>query len=148
MTAESSTDRRDFVRRLIRTTLLAAASTSLGFALWDRKGPGAPNRGIPEVSLPDFANPANQAKLAVTRGFDRSTGVEKVVNALGGMGTFIAPGDRVLLKVNAAFASPPILGATTHPHMVSAVTALCYQAGARQVMVTDNPINDPTAVSN
>jgi len=59
------------------------------------------------------------------------------------MGVFIQPGDRVLIKVNAAFASPPALGATTHPDLLATVAQLCFQAGAAQVVVTDNPINDP-----
>jgi uncharacterized protein (DUF362 family) len=49
----------------------------------------------------------------------------------------------VLIKVNAAFASPPSLGATTHPELLAAVVSLCIQAGAAKVLVTDNPINDP-----
>jgi uncharacterized protein (DUF362 family) len=49
----------------------------------------------------------------------------------------------VLIKVNAAFATPPSLGATTNPELLTAVAALCFQAGAALVLVTDNPINDP-----
>jgi uncharacterized protein (DUF362 family) len=59
------------------------------------------------------------------------------------MGSFVKRGDRVLLKVNAAFASPPILSATSHPDTVFQTAALCYAAGAESVLVTDNPINDP-----
>jgi uncharacterized protein (DUF362 family) len=50
-----------------------------------------------------------------------------------------------LIKVNAAFATPPILSATTHPLLVSELTRLCLKAGAREVLVTDNPINDPAS---
>ena len=47
-----------------------------------------------------------------------------------------------MLKVNAAFASPAILSATTNPELVAEVARLCLQAGAASVVVTDNPIND------
>jgi uncharacterized protein (DUF362 family) len=59
------------------------------------------------------------------------------------MAAFIQKGDRVLIKVNAAFATPPSLGATTNPELLAIVAGLCFQAGATQVLVTDNPINDP-----
>ncbi|MBF0530568.1 MAG: DUF362 domain-containing protein, partial [Deltaproteobacteria bacterium] len=60
-----------------------------------------------------------------------------------GLETFIRKGDRVLIKVNAAFASPPTLGATTHPDLLAAVAQSCLLIGAAEVRVTDNPINAP-----
>jgi uncharacterized protein (DUF362 family) len=39
-----------------------------------------------------------------------------------------------------------MLGATTRPELVAEVVRLCYsRAGAKQVYVTDNPINDPAS---
>ena len=67
---------------------------------------------------------------------------------MGGLDTFVKNGDRILIKVNAAFATPPILSATTHPLLVSELTRLCLKAGAREVLVTDNPINDPASCFN
>ncbi|RJQ66651.1 MAG: DUF362 domain-containing protein [Desulfobacteraceae bacterium] len=61
------------------------------------------------------------------------------------MARFVRPGERVLLKVNAAFAAPAMLGATTHPDLVRHVIRLCREAGAARVIVTDNPINDPAS---
>jgi uncharacterized protein (DUF362 family) len=57
----------------------------------------------------------------------------------------VRPGDKVLLKVNAAFATAPVLGATSHPEVVQQVAASCFEAGADKVMVADNPINDPAS---
>jgi uncharacterized protein (DUF362 family) len=59
------------------------------------------------------------------------------------MEKFIHKGDRVLIKVNAAFASPPMLSATTHPELLGEVIRMCLEVGAAEVTVTDNPINDP-----
>jgi uncharacterized protein (DUF362 family) len=95
--------------------------------------------------LPDFSIPGQTGKISVAHGSDRAQTVTLALNALGGMKAFVQPGDKVLLKVNAAFATPPALGATTHPQLLSQVVALCLQAGAGQVMVTDNPINDPAS---
>jgi uncharacterized protein (DUF362 family) len=84
-------------------------------------------------------------RMSIVKGSNRSETLELALKSIGGIGTFIKKGDRVLLKVNAAFASPPILSATTHPDMVGAITRLCLKAGAASVTVTDNPINDPAS---
>ena len=76
-------------------------------------------------------------------GADRAKTLRLALKTIGGLEQFIKKGDRVLLKVNAAFASPPLLSATTHPQIVAEITKLCYRAGASLVSVTDNPINDP-----
>jgi uncharacterized protein (DUF362 family) len=83
--------------------------------------------------------------MCIARGSNRAETVNLAIKAMGGMGSFISKGDRVLLKVNAAFATPPALSATTHPELVSEVTRLCLEAGATSVLVTDNPINDPAS---
>jgi uncharacterized protein (DUF362 family) len=59
------------------------------------------------------------------------------------MGRFVRPGERVLIKPNVGFDRPPSFGATTSPAVVLAVVRLCKEAGAREVMVADNPINNP-----
>jgi len=38
-----------------------------------------------------------------------------------------------------------MLSATANPELVAEVVRLCYKAGAKQVTVTDNPINDPAS---
>ena len=67
------------------------------------------------------------------------------LKALGGIEAFVKKGERVLIKVNAAFASPPALSATTHPDLVTELVRLCLKSGAAEVRVADNPINDPAA---
>jgi uncharacterized protein (DUF362 family) len=69
--------------------------------------------------------------------------INRALAALGGIERFIKSGDRVVLKVNAAFASPAALSATSNPDLVAEVARLCLKAGAASVIVTDNPINDP-----
>jgi len=82
-------------------------------------------------------------KMSIITGAERARTIHRAFAALGGIEQFIKKGDRVLLKVNAAFASPPALGATAHPQLVAEVIRLCFQAGADSVAVSDNPINDP-----
>jgi uncharacterized protein (DUF362 family) len=84
-------------------------------------------------------------RVAVARGMEREKTLAKAFAAVGGVGAFIEAGDRVLLKVNAAFASPAGLGATSHPEVVYETARHCLRAGAASVTVADNPINDPAA---
>jgi len=69
--------------------------------------------------------------------------IQAALEAMGGVSQFIRKGDVVVLKPNVAFDKNPDLGATTQPDTVAAVTKLCLGAGARKVIVADNPINNP-----
>lgn len=138
--------RRAFLQRLGYAAAVTAAVAGIGLLRHDEHGPAIQARPTALSGLGDFALPVFTGKagrLALVEGLDRVQTVTRGVEALGGMETFIQRGDRVLIKVNAAFATPPTLGATTHPELLTAVARLCFQAGAAQVLVTDNPINDP-----
>ena len=65
------------------------------------------------------------------------------MGGVDGVRHFITKGDVVVIKPNVAFDKNPDLGATTSPDTVSAVVKLCKEAGARKVIVCDNPINNP-----
>ncbi len=62
-----------------------------------------------------------------------------------GIRRFIRKGDTVCIKPNVGFDRGPALGATTNPDVVRAVIRLCREAGARRIIVADNPIEDPAA---
>jgi uncharacterized protein (DUF362 family) len=137
--------RRSFLRQTARCSLLAAAACTLGYTFWDPLGPQPDGAKANVLELPDYSVAAKRARLAVAHGAERQRTIEAVVRALGGMQAFVRPGDHVLIKVNAAFATPPMLGAATHPDALSRLVTLCMQAGAAEVRVTDNPINDPSS---
>ena len=137
--------RREFLRLAGVAGSAAVALGAVGWWRHDPLGPGAPAAAAASFSYPDYRVPGSTGLLSVITGNDRAACARKAIEALGGISTFIRPGDRVLLKVNAAFALPPILCATTHPDLLSAVVSMCLDAGAREVRVTDNPINDPAS---
>ncbi len=137
--------RRDFFGRAVRAGLGIAAAGALSAWCYDPVGPGRLEADAPDVVLKDFSVQPMAPTLAVVTGTDRVLTLGRALSALGGIGAFVGPGQRVLLKVNAAFAEPAALGATTHPDLVAETARLCYAAGARSVAVTDNPINDPAA---
>jgi uncharacterized protein (DUF362 family) len=134
--------RRDFLVRSAKAGAAIVAAGSAGLWLHDRRGPSA-NTATETVALPDFSSASAGPKMSIVTGADRVKTVNRALAALGGIERFIKSGDRVVLKVNAAFASPPPLSATSHPDLVAGVTRLCLRAGAASVIVTDNPINDP-----
>jgi uncharacterized protein (DUF362 family) len=138
--------RRDFLKRVGYASALALAAGGFGLALYDSHGPAPTERQKALTGLGNFTAKAvasGPGKMAIVRGTDRAVTFAQGIAALGGMETFIQKGDRVVIKVNAAFATPPSLGATTNPEILAAVAKACFQAGAAQVSVTDNPINNP-----
>ncbi len=64
--------------------------------------------------------------------------VRRVFSLAGGVGRYIRPGMRVLVKPNLLAAEAPERGVTTHPEVVRAVLRELLQAGARP-LVGDSP---------
>lgn len=140
------TGRREFIIRSSKAGLLILTSCLTGYLFYERKNTALLQEKKKELpGLPDFSVKEAGSKMAVVRGEDRIKTVNLALKAVGGIETFIKKGDGVLLKVNAAFASPPLLSATTNPQLLEEVARLCYAAGASSVVVTDNPINDPAS---
>ncbi len=137
-------DRRQFLKRSAKAGIAIAGISLLGYALYDPRGPVASEEdtgGI--VRLPSFSPAEIRPRMAIATGADRIKTINLALKAMGGIEAFIKQGDRVLVKVNAVIASPPILCATTNPELLAEVCRLCFKAGASSVIVTDNPINNP-----
>jgi uncharacterized protein (DUF362 family) len=141
-------NRRQFLDRLTKAGISITAACAAGFWFHDSKVPSSSKTEGSNLILPDFSIDALGHKMSIVRGEDRVATLRMALKSLGGIETFIKKGDRVLLKVNAAFASPAVLSATTHPSIITEMTQLCFKAGAATVVVTDNPINDPVSCFN
>lgn len=139
--SEPKCSRRQFLWR-VGAAGTAAAAIGGGAALLHNREPGT---GPVSVTLPDFrVEPlADRPLVVAARGGSPLQMLQLCLERLGGIGRFIEPGDRVILKPNAGFATPPELGATTSPEVVGAVARLCRAQGAAEVWVMDNPIHDP-----
>jgi len=141
-------ERRDFLKRA-GVTGLAVAGSGLG-AWWlhdPRSGAeyfraqedtGSRKLGTFAVDRGD-----NPVTMAIARGADPDRLVRAALGEMGGMGSFVSPGDVVVLKPNVAFDRAPALGATTRPEVLKSVARLCLEAGASEIIVADNPINQP-----
>ncbi len=141
--ADKSLDRREFLSRTGKAGLSIAAGAGIYYLLYDNKGPsGRESKEL--VTLRDFSVPYKAGEvMSVVKGADRVKSIDKAIELIGGIERFVKAGETVVIKPNAAFATPSILGATANPELVAEVVRLCYSGGgAKQVYVTDNPIND------
>ncbi len=84
--------------------------------------------GPPDVAVAEGA-PAAAARAAV--------------DMLGGMGRFVKPGQKVLVKPNMSFARTPEEAANTHPEVVRELVVMCREAGAGRVRVLDHSLHHP-----
>jgi len=137
--------RRQFLLRCSKAGLSVAAACSLGYCFYESSDPKPYDKEEKNITLPDYSIQGKKEKIAVATGKDRIKTLNMGLKALGGIESFIKKGDHVLLKVNAAFATPPVLSATTNPELLGELVRLCLKAGAESVKVTDNPINDPAS---
>jgi uncharacterized protein (DUF362 family) len=112
--------RRQFLRSQAAGALwMTAAATGLGMP-----------KSLFAAEMPDLAV-AQGTPAAATRA---------AVDLLGGMGAFVKPGNRVVIKPNMSFTSPPERASNTHPEVVRELAAWCREAGAAEVRVLDNPL--------
>ncbi|MCD8138637.1 MAG: DUF362 domain-containing protein [Planctomycetaceae bacterium] len=65
--------------------------------------------------------------------------LEQALEPLGGMGRFVRPGSRVVLKPNLVFGRSPERAINTHPAILRAAALLAKQAGAAWIGVGDSP---------
>ena len=144
---DKNVGRRQFLTRAGKAGISIAAAGTASWLLYDSKGPsGKPVTTDQLVTLPDFSVPHKAGDtISIVEGPDRKQTVDKAIELLGGIERFVKEGETVAIKPNVAFASPPMLGATAQPELVAQVVTLCLKAGAAQVIVTDNPINDPAS---
>jgi uncharacterized protein (DUF362 family) len=86
------------------------------------------------------------ADLGVAKGTDIEAAVRAAVAAVGGMEAYVKKGDRVAIKPNLSFASPTKRATTTNPETLAAVMKLSLEAGAKQVMVLDHPLQHASII--
>ena len=117
----------------------------VGRAVHDRGGYGLNhNRG--ERQVRDFAVAAQKAELkfAIAKSSeDPAELVRRAIDAIGGMKRFISRGDIVAVKPNIGWDRLPVHAANTNPLVVAEVVKMAFDAGAKQVVVTDASCNEP-----
>lgn len=140
---EPSISRRQFLLRGAATCVLAATAGAWEYAFYSedpvRRGGGR------ILTFKDFRveDKSVYPKLTVVRGKDTEKIVRAAIEKIGGISRFVNPGERILLKPNAAWDRQPEQAANTNPEVVAAVVKLCLEARASEVWVTDVSVNDP-----
>jgi len=86
--------------------------------------------------------PKDKPVVAVAKGKDYAALVSKVLEPLGGMKAFVKKDARVVVKPNIGWDRKPEQAADTHPDVVKAIVKLALDAGAKQVLVFDRPVNE------
>jgi uncharacterized protein (DUF362 family) len=153
--SDKTLTRRELLSRGAGAVIAAGAAAAGGYVLYDPVGDaGLPKPSEAKRRLPNyFAEvdfPASNPRVSVAMGSEEH--FEQMVRAAvgglapsGGMRQFIAKDDVVLIKPNVGFDRAPQLGATTNPEVLRWVLRLCTEAGARKLIVADNPIESPEA---
>ncbi len=80
--------------------------------------------------------------LVVAEGSSPYAMTVSVIEAMGGMGCFVARGSVVVVKPNIGWDRTPEQAANTNPEVVAALIDLCFKAGAKQVKVFDVTCNE------
>jgi len=111
-----------------------------------RLGLGVAAVGLGQVTLGQKAGRQQQPVVVVAEKDKPAELVRKAIKALGGMGRFVKKGNRVLIKPNIAFARPPEGAANTNPEVVAELIQLCFEAGAKEVIVLDYTL-DPARIT-
>ncbi len=88
-----------------------------------------------------FGQSRSSPDLAVVQGESPSLITKEAIKILGGINRFISKGDKVIVKPNIGWDRTPQQAACTNPDVVKAVIELCFDAGAKEVIVMDNPCN-------
>lgn len=83
--------------------------------------------------------------LAVIRGESPDLNVRAAVAQLGGMERFVKPNAKVVVKPNVLTGRAPEYAVCTNPIVIGAIVRMCFEAGAAQVTVLDNPTSSPRA---
>ncbi len=136
--SQEKISRREFIAELLKKSSLAVGLLAAG-SFFVHRNPFGKSKTV--MTVPSFSV-APKDIFAIARGNNPRQITSAAIKSAGGMKRFINKGDKVLIKVNCAFARPAWMGATTSPEVLSEVIKQCYEAQASKVYVADNPINN------
>lgn len=80
--------------------------------------------------------------LVAVKGGEPALMFDKGIEAMGGMKKFVKKGQKVVVKPNIGWDVDPERAGNTNPQLVKRIIEHCYNAGAKEVMVFDNPCDN------
>jgi uncharacterized protein (DUF362 family) len=136
-------DRRQFLIKAGVTCGIAAGAGIWGYSFYSDDPVRRRSERIFTFKRFRVATSEEHPVMVIVHGKNVDTMARTAVEKLGGMSRFITSGDKVLIKPNVGWDRQPEQAANTNPELVGAVVALCREAGASDVWVTDVSINNP-----
>jgi len=137
-------NRRDLLKLWGPAALACAATAALGAGLGGRAGRHRPPDRSNVPRPPDWRlDPSAPGRVAIASGAGPRANVAQALAAMGGIESFVRPGDRVAVKPNCAWDRRPEQAANTNPELIGEIVRLCLAAGAASVVVLDNTCHDP-----
>jgi len=115
--------RREFFKKSVGAGVAAGAALSLG--------------GYQNLWAESPAAGARYDMVAVMGGLPEAM-FDLGIQELGGMGAFVAKGQKVLVKPNIGWDVIPELAGNTNPNLVKRIIEHCFKAGAKEVYVFDH----------
>ena len=124
--------RRDFIK--------AGLALGASFPLLDfQRLSGAATSDAPGAVRP--AGTAARSVLVAVRDGTRAAMLDKAMDELGGMETFVRRGQTVVIKPNISFDTPLEQGSNAHPDILRRLVTLCFAAGASSVSIFDHTLD-------
>ena len=145
-TTKTEVNRREFFSRSLRAGLIAVGATGLGTWLASRNEHPQNVQAAISAIIRDFQidfTEGEEPPMVIVENGSPAQLVDAAMKELGGMQRFVSRNDVVVLKPNVGWERVPQQAANTNPDVVARVAEHCFDAGARRVVVTDFPCNDP-----
>jgi uncharacterized protein (DUF362 family) len=120
---EDFMDRRNFIKNVIGTGIVAGSTVAFGDYAKLFAAPG--------TSPPAY-------DLVAVRGGEPEVMFDRAIASLGGIQEFVPRGSKVLVKPNIGWDVTPERAGNTHPKLVARIIEHCLNAGAKEVSVFDH----------
>lgn len=120
-------DRRDF----LKTLAVAGAAVTVQHS------------EAMDVLAQTFTNAGGgKVDMVAVMGGEPEVMFRRAIAELGGMKSFIKPGQKVVVKPNIGWDKVPELAGNTNPKLVAEIVKQCFAAGAKEVTVFDHTCDD------
>ncbi|MBN2801565.1 MAG: DUF362 domain-containing protein [Deltaproteobacteria bacterium] len=138
-----SWNRREFIKRAAAGTAILGTTAGISIAASDSGRKESDKKAIINQVRDFTAVKTDKRPLLIVSNGSPEKALKAAITKLGGIEKFISKGDTVVLKPNIGWDRTPVQAANTNPIVVKTMVELCFKAGAKEVIVTDNSCNDP-----
>jgi uncharacterized protein (DUF362 family) len=136
--------RREVLLQWVPPAIAGIALAGLGLGFANRPGRHRPPSSESLPVPPDWrADPEAAGRLATSCAAGPVANLRQALGAMGGIGAFVKPGEKVAIKPNCAWDRTPEQAANTDPDLIGELVRQCLSAGASSVTVLDNSCHDP-----